>query len=122
MGERMRLTPFGNQVRRYRLESNITLSDMAGALNITPAYLSAVETAREPLRDELVQNIVAYLKILKIDAHDLVGLADPPAKDLPLHDLEEHERQALSAFVRRLPEMPRSQRRAAIQRLLDWDR
>ena len=116
----MRLTPFGKQVRRYRLDADVTLSDMADALRVTRSYLSAVETGRKPLNDELVRNIVAYFKTLKTDAQNLFALADLTATDLPLDDLDEDERQAVAAFARRLPDMPRSRRREAIQKLLEF--
>jgi transcriptional regulator with XRE-family HTH domain len=117
----MRLTPFGKQVRTYRLDANVTLSDMAHALKVTPAYLSAVETGRKPPNDELVRRIVAYLQTLNTDAHGLFALAHVNGKELPLDDLDEDERQAVVAFARRLPDLPRSQRREAIRKLLDFE-
>jgi HTH-type transcriptional regulator, competence development regulator len=94
---------------------------MALALKVTAAYLSAVETGRKPLTAELVQKIVAHFETVQVNAHSLFGLAELTGKDLPLDDLEEDERQAVAAFARRLPEMPRSRRRKAIQKLLELE-
>jgi len=118
----MRLTPFGKQVRKYRIDANITLSDMADALKVKPSYLSAVETGRKPLNDELVRKAVAHFKTLKVNAHELFALADRTRKQLSLEQLEEAEREAVAGFARRLPDMTRNQRREAILRLLDPDK
>uniref|UniRef100_UPI00146FE038 helix-turn-helix domain-containing protein n=1 Tax=Escherichia coli TaxID=562 RepID=UPI00146FE038 len=37
------MTPFGRKLRELRAERGITLKDMAAALRVTPAYLSALE-------------------------------------------------------------------------------
>jgi transcriptional regulator with XRE-family HTH domain len=116
-GEKMRLTPFGKQARKYRIDADITLSDMAEALKVKPSYLSAVETGRKPLSDELVRKAVAYFKSIKINADDLFALADRTRKALSLENLEEDEREEVAAFARRLPDLSRSRRREVILKL-----
>ena len=37
------MTPFGREIRKMRSERGVTLSDMAKALQVSPAYLSALE-------------------------------------------------------------------------------
>jgi transcriptional regulator with XRE-family HTH domain len=40
------MTPFGQKLRDLRAARNVTLKDMAAALRVTPAYLSALEHGR----------------------------------------------------------------------------
>ena len=37
------MTPFGDRMRKLRAERNVTLKDMAEALGVSSAYLSALE-------------------------------------------------------------------------------
>ncbi|WP_374440084.1 helix-turn-helix domain-containing protein [Stella sp.] len=66
------MTPFGEAVRRLRAERGITLKAMAADLEISAAYLSALEHGRKgrPSRALLVQ-ICEYFGIIWDDAEAL---------------------------------------------------
>ncbi len=51
------LTELGKYLRRYRIDNGLLLKDMANALNITPAYLSAIENGKRSPTIEFVNNI-----------------------------------------------------------------
>ena len=44
------MTPFGERVRDLRAEVGVTLKQMALALEVSPAYLSALEHGHRGLR------------------------------------------------------------------------
>jgi transcriptional regulator with XRE-family HTH domain len=70
------MTPFGEKLRGLRAERGITLKTMAAALNVSPAYLSALEHGKRGRPSwHLVQGIIAYLNIIWDDAEGLVQLA-----------------------------------------------
>jgi transcriptional regulator with XRE-family HTH domain len=70
------MTPFGEKLRSLRQERNITLKDMAKALNVSSAYLSALEHGKRGRPSwHLLQGVIAYFNIIWDDAEDLLQLA-----------------------------------------------
>jgi transcriptional regulator with XRE-family HTH domain len=70
------MTPFGEKLRHIRNERGITLKDMAKAINVSPAYLSALEHGKRGRPSwHLVQAVIAYFNVIWDDAEDLVKLA-----------------------------------------------
>ena len=70
------MTPFGEKLRSLRAERNVTLKDMAKALNVSSAYLSALEHGKRGRPSwHLVQGVIAYFNIIWDDAEELVKLA-----------------------------------------------
>lgn len=107
----MPLTPFGKQVRKYRLDADVKLSDMAAEFGVKPSYLSAVETGRKPLNDQLVQKSVAYFSKYCIDAKALLEIADRSRKSLNVESLDATGRLYVADFARKLPTMPKDRLR-----------
>ena len=71
------MTPFGAQVRALRAERGVTLVQMAEALGVTPAYLSALEHGRRGRPTfTLLQGILHVLGIIWDEADELLRLAD----------------------------------------------
>ena len=70
------MTPFGERLRKLRLEKNVTLKAMAQALGVSSAYLSALEHGKRGRPSwHLVQGVTAYFNIIWDDAEDLAKLA-----------------------------------------------
>ncbi|MEM6463691.1 MAG: helix-turn-helix transcriptional regulator [Pseudomonadota bacterium] len=70
------MTPFGMEIRRLRAERGIAQKDMAKAIGVSPAYLSALEHGRRGRPSwELVQRIIGYFNIIWDEAEDLERLA-----------------------------------------------
>ena len=69
-------TPFGEAIRRIRRERGLSQKDMAKALNVSPAYLSALENGKrgQPGFDFL-QRVAGYLNIIWDEADDLFEMA-----------------------------------------------
>ena len=69
-------TPFGAKLRELRKERGVTLVELADALGVSQAYLSALETGRRskptPAR---VDQICAYFGIIWDEAEALKDLA-----------------------------------------------
>lgn len=70
------MTPLGVRLRELRARKGVTLREMAAALEVSPAYLSALEHGRRgrPNRTRLHQ-ICAYFNIIWDEAEDLERLA-----------------------------------------------
>ncbi|CAG1012774.1 MAG: helix-turn-helix transcriptional regulator [Rhizobiaceae bacterium] len=70
------MTPFGERLRRLRREKGVTQKEMAAALGVSAAYLSALEHGRRGVPSwPLVQKIIGYFNVIWDDAEDLQRLA-----------------------------------------------
>jgi len=70
------MTPFGRRLRELRAERSQKLKDMAAALRVTPAYLSALEHGhRGKPSAGLVQQISAFFNLAWDDVDELTQLA-----------------------------------------------
>lgn len=71
------MTPFGAKLRRMRKERNITLKQMADALDVSSAYLSALEHGKRGKPTWfLIQRIIAYFNVIWDEAEELQRLAE----------------------------------------------
>jgi transcriptional regulator with XRE-family HTH domain len=71
------MTPLGAKIRTLRDERGVTLKDMAKALRVSSAYLSALEHGRRGKPTWiLLQRIIAYFNVIWDEAEDLIRLAD----------------------------------------------
>ena len=71
------MTPFGAKLRRLRAERNLQLKEMAAALGVSAAYLSALEHGhRGRPSSGLVQQISAYFNLAWDDVDELKRLAE----------------------------------------------
>ena len=70
------MTPFGERLRAMRAERGVRLKDMAAALGVSPAYLSALEHGQrgKPSRF-FVRRVCAFFNIIWDDAEALELLA-----------------------------------------------
>lgn len=70
------MTPFGAKLRQMRAARDIKLKDMAKALDVTPAYLSALEHGQrgQPSR-YFVRRVCTFFNIIWDDAEELHRLA-----------------------------------------------
>ena len=71
------MTPFGEKVRDMRAEVGVTLKQMATALEVSPAYLSALEHGhRGKPSPGLIRQICTYFDIIWDDAEELRRLSE----------------------------------------------
>ena len=71
------MTPFGAKLRRLRAERDLQLKEMAAALGVSAAYLSALEHGhRGRPSSGLVQQISAYFNLAWDDVDELKRLAE----------------------------------------------
>jgi transcriptional regulator with XRE-family HTH domain len=71
------MTPLGAKLRRMRTERGIALKDMAKALNVSSAYLSALEHGKRGKPTWfMVQRIIAYFNVIWDEAEEIQRLAE----------------------------------------------
>jgi transcriptional regulator with XRE-family HTH domain len=70
------MTPFGARLRDLRTQRGVTLKDLAAALQVSAAYLSALEHGRRGRPSAgLVHQVNEYFGLIWDDAEDLNRLA-----------------------------------------------
>ncbi len=71
------MTPLGLKLRAMREERGVSLKEMAKALRVSSAYLSALEHGRRGKPTwMLLQRIIAYFNVIWDEAEDLQRLAE----------------------------------------------
>ena len=63
------MTEFGRLLRAERLERDLLLGDFAKQLNISPPYLSQIETGKRPVPDGFSDKVVKQLGLSATDAN-----------------------------------------------------
>jgi transcriptional regulator with XRE-family HTH domain len=70
------MTPFGEKLRQLREERGLSQKDMARALHVSAAYLSALEHGRRSQPGfPFVQRVIGYFNIIWDEAEELQRLA-----------------------------------------------
>ena len=71
------MTPFGRRVRELRHQQGVTLRRMAADLNLSAAYLSALEHGRRGRPSPgLVMQIIGYFGVIWDEAEEMKALAE----------------------------------------------
>ncbi len=71
------MTPLGAKLREMRAKRNITLKEMAEALNVSSAYLSALEHGKKGVPTwYMLQRIISYFNVIWDEAEEIQRLAE----------------------------------------------
>jgi transcriptional regulator with XRE-family HTH domain len=71
------MTPLGAKIRQLREERGISLKEMAAALNVSSAYLSALEHGRRGKPTGfLLHRMIAFFNVIWDEAEELQRLAE----------------------------------------------
>lgn len=69
-------TPFGKAVRHLRARKGVSQKEMAAALGVTAAYLSALEHGRRGVPSfDFLQRVAGYFNVIWDEAEELLRLA-----------------------------------------------
>ncbi|MCV9998221.1 helix-turn-helix domain-containing protein [Pararhizobium sp. YC-54] len=70
------MTPFGEAMRQLRQKKGVSQKQMAAAIGVSPAYLSALEHGKRGAPSfEFLQRVAGYFNVIWDDADELFGLA-----------------------------------------------
>lgn len=72
----MEISEFGKFIRTKRLLLEMTLGEMADALDVSSSYLSSVEVGRKPVPKEWAEKITKILQLNKSETEKLKILID----------------------------------------------
>lgn len=120
-------TPYGKAVRKLRIDAGVRLKDMADALGVKSAYLSAVETGKKRITESLLTKSIDYLS--GFPCHDrqqvrdqLTGLVSQSQPDcnIPLKGRDDADRELVVAFARKFSDLS-ERKKQDLKSLLDMD-
>ena len=103
------MTPFGRKIREMRREKGVTLTEMATALEVSPAYLSALEHGRRGRPSLLLQHqICLYFNIIWDEAEALQRLAriSHPRITVDTAGLSPEATELANLLAERIAELP----------------
>lgn len=96
----MSLTEYGLAVRKARLDCDVTLSEMARELNVTPGFLSAMEMGRKKISDEWVNAVGVFFAKRKHPIDKLPQLADISNQTTSLVGLPLNQQMMIAGFAK----------------------
>ena len=101
------LTEFGKALRKLRINHQEILKDMADTLNVSAAYLSAVETGKRRIPADWVSRISKSYSLSPDEQSELQYVADISAPDITisLNDATPARRDAVLSFAKALDGM-----------------
>lgn len=96
----MALTEFGKAVRKGRIDVGESIVSMAEALQVSPAFLSGVETGRKKVPESLVPQVEAYFIRHGHPISNLAQLAAVSNKSVSLEGLSHSHQMLVAGFAR----------------------
>ena len=112
------LTRFGKQLRKLRIDREERLKDMADRLDVTTAYLSAVENGKRTVPDAWVYEIIESYDLNNSEAQELQRAAYENKSDLTI-DLNNTENTEVAlSFARKFRKLTLEQA-DELQKMLD---
>ncbi len=115
------MTPFGARVRSLRAASGVRLVDLAAGLQVSPAYLSALEHGRRGAPSPgLVHQVCEFFGLIWDDAEELARLAriSQPKVRIDTGGLTAEQTALANRLAQVLPRLP-PETVAAMHALLD---
>jgi len=113
------LTPFGKELRKLRIDREMRLGEMAKLLEVSAAFLSAVETGKKGVPEAMVSEIG---KALKLKNEQMARLKQAAAASvisvrIELREADIEARELAVGFARRFPDLTEKQKQV-LQKLL----
>lgn len=101
------LTNFGKALRKIRIENDELLKDMASKLNVTVAYLSAVENGNREVPDSWIDILSKAYDLTIDEKRQIQSYAYEKKENLKicLSDINQDEKELALAFARTFKEL-----------------
>lgn len=100
-------TLFGKEIRKLRIDKSTTLRQMADAIQISPSYLSSIETGKRKLTTEILEKIIGFFHLSKSKEDTLRDLANKTGEsiNIELAGLSQNRSESAAIFARKLNTM-----------------
>lgn len=100
----MQINEYGVYIRSIRLKLNINLEDMANKLNVSKAYLSALENGKKTIPQDYADKLALAFELSNVERNDLKNSIDISNGKIQLDILKmnEEQREVSLAFARKI--------------------
>ena len=112
------MTPFGAKLRELRGRKGLTQKQMAAALNVSAAYLSALEHGRRAAPSfDFVQRVTGYFNVIWDDAEELQRLASisNPKVSIDTSGLDPKATELANQLAQRISSMTKEELEALLE-------
>lgn len=102
------LTPLGKELRKLRIDNGQLLKDVADALDVSVAWLSAIETGRKTATNDIVERLASHFALDTGRRNELFRLADISRTEFkikPARDADENRRDMVAVLARRFDDL-----------------
>lgn len=108
----MSITALGKELRKLRLEKGEVMKDMANAIKVSSAYLSAVERGKKAPSEKMISGIKAQYQLSCSEIkslHEAVVLSQNHIS-IDLNDSDDEDRMLATAFARKFKSLEESEK------------
>ena len=100
----MPINEYGVYIRSIRSKLNINLEDMANKLNVSKAYLSALENGKKTIPQDYADKLALAFELSNVERNDLKNSIDISNGKIQLEILKmnEEQREVSLAFARKI--------------------
>ncbi|MDC7218601.1 MAG: helix-turn-helix transcriptional regulator [Spirochaetales bacterium] len=101
------ITSLGKRLRKLRIDKGIVMYDLAKAINVSSAFLSAVERGNKKISDEKILQIANYFKLDEAEKLNLQKDADRSNGEIiiSLSDYSDEDQDGILAFARQYKDL-----------------
>ena len=96
-------TQFGKELKKLRIDLGITLMDMANKINVSAAFLSAIETGRKRIPDGTLDVLASAFPAIAKERDKYEVLVNQARREVsvPLNDASYEDAMLATALARR---------------------
>lgn len=112
------LTQFGKLLRKYRIEHNLILKEMADTLNIPSSYLSAIEMGRKTITKEFLNKLYKAYSFSDLEKQQFNEAAELSAGSikLDLNNASLNQRNMVLSFARKFDNLSEE----TVKKIMDY--
>lgn len=100
-------THFGKEMKKLRIDVGMTLIDMANAIGVSAAFLSAIETGRKRIPDGILDTLVDKFPQVRVQRQKFEALINQTRSEVrvPLENASYEDALLATALARRFSSM-----------------
>lgn len=100
-------TLFGKEIRKLRVDKDVTLRKMADSLDMSPSYLSSIETGKRSLTDDVRDKMIGYFDLSLSEVNKLKDFASKTNHqvNISLASLADNKSETAVLFARTLEDL-----------------
>jgi len=101
------ITKLGKILRKARVDSEITLGEMAEEVGISPAFLSSIENGKKDVKEPLVDKLAEFLGLTgpELAKFHLVAMASNSEVKVNLEDKGDKKIEAVTLLARHIGDL-----------------